>query len=769
VDALGARVPQATVSLLRDGQQVQEASSGGDGSFAFADLPAGRYQVVTSAAGFQAQTSDVVFLGEGSRVRLEVALEVGPFTQDVVVTAGARAELRARTGAPVTVIDSDTLDALNKLDLLEALRLVPGAQIVQTGQRGGTTALFLRGGNSNFTKVLIDGMAANDIGGGFDFSQLSTAGVDRIEVLRQTNSVIYGSDALTGVVNITTRRGSTRVPSLDYTIDGGNLGTFNNALAFGGVAGRFDYFSQYGYNTTDNSTPNSGYRNGTYAGRFGVAIGSATSLHGTVRRIDGRFGSANGFALFQIADDSVSESERTYVTVTADSQVGDRWQTSVRFGSIDQTSTFTNPTPTGEPFDPFGFGANYLGRTVTLSGPGGRSVTGRGILDFGGVYPSVFASRTTRRALAGQVTYQAIPQLAISGGARLDGERGFRDPDGEATATRNNGGGFVEVRAALANRAYISGGVGVEHNAVFQTAYTPRLSVAVYAREPVAGPVGETKVTLNAGSGIKAPSVFQSDNSLFQLVQGTPAAAGVSQVGPERSRSFDVGVEQAFADGRARARVSYFDNEFTDLIEFLSRTALVRAGVPPEVAAATAFGAYINSSSFDAQGIELSGEAMIGSTIRVSGSYTYLDAEVTESFSAGAVFNPAFPGVPIGAFSPLVGARPFRRPTHSGTLLVGYAEGPLGITVAGYFSGARDDSTFLSDPFFGNSMLLPNQDLAEAYQKIDLGASYQVHPRLRVYATIENLFDRNYAAAYGFPSLPAAVRAGASVGLGGGR
>jgi iron complex outermembrane receptor protein/vitamin B12 transporter len=767
VDALGARVPGATVTLLRDGRRAQEASSAGDGTFSFEGLVSDRYQVTVSAPGFESRTTEAVFVGPGARTSLEVALDIGPLQQDVVVTAGASEQLQARTGAPVTVIDSDTLDALNKLDLLEALRLVPGSQIVQVGQRGGPASMFLRGGNSNFTKVLIDGVPSNDIGGGFDFSQLQTAGVDRIEVLRQTNSVIYGSDALTGVINISTRRGTSRVPTLEYLADGGNLGTFNNALSFGGAVRRFDYFSQYSYYTTDNSTPNSGYRNGTYAGRFGVAVGNATNVYGTVRRVDGRFGNANGFDLYRIADDSVSESGQTYVSVAADSQMSPRWQATVRFGSTDQTSTYTNPTPTGEAFDPFGFGVNYLGQTVTLRGADGASVTGQAILDYGGVYPSIFDSRTTRRALFGQTTFQVHPDVAISGGGRFEREEGFSDPDAEPSATRNNGGGFLEGRATLVNRAYLSAGIGVEHNEVFKTAYTPRLSVAVYLRNPSGESVGETKVTLNIGTGIKASSVFQGDNSLYELVSGTPAAAGVSPLGPERSRGFDVGLEQAFAAGRVRGRIGYFNNSFENLLEYLGQTSLVLAGVPPEVAAAAEFGAYINSSSFDAHGLELSAEAMIGARLRISGSYTYLDAEVTEAFGAGAVFNPSFPGVPIGAYSALVGERPFRRPANAGTLFVSYADGPFEVALAGYFSGKRDDSTFLSDPFFGNSMLLPNQDLDAAYQKLDLSGSYRVHPRLRLYMSLENLLDREYDAAYGFPSLPAAVRFGASVSVGG--
>ncbi len=245
VDTLGSRLAGATVTLLRDGQKVEDGKSDREGAFSFSGLSPDRYQVQASMPGFQSKTSEAVFVGQSGRVIIEVTLEIGPLQQDVVVTAGATEQLQARTGAPVTVIDEETLEAINKLDVLEALRLVPAAQIVQVGQRGGATSLFLRGGESNFTKVLIDGIPANDIGGGFDFSQLTLASVERIEVLRQTNSVIYGSDALTGVVDISTRRGTSRVPALEYMIDGGNLGTFNNALSFGGAYKRFDYFSQY--------------------------------------------------------------------------------------------------------------------------------------------------------------------------------------------------------------------------------------------------------------------------------------------------------------------------------------------------------------------------------------------------------------------------------------------------------------------------------------------------------------------------------------------
>jgi len=475
-DPLGARVPNAAVTLT-GGSQSKETKSGNDGAYSFTNVAPGLYQVVATLSGFQPYSSEHTYVGAGATHVVNVTLQVSPLEQKVVVTAAATEITQAQTGAPVSVIDSTTLDALNKPDVLEALRLVPGAQVVQTGARGGSTSFFIRGGNSNFNKVLIDGMAANDIGGGFDFSQVATAGVERVEVMRQTNSVMYGSDALAGVVSIETKRGRTRVPEFTYSADGGNLGTWSTDAGIGGVVQRFNYYSTYRRFETDNDVPNNQYTNGTFAGRFGVALGASTDLSGTIRRVDTELGSPNGFSLYGIADDSNQKNNQTYATISANSQISNKWQTTVRFGSTDQTSHYINPTPTGTPFDPFGFGANYLGNTVTLTGANGYSVTGKAILDFGGTYPSAFDSRTTRRTLSGETTYAVSNSFSVSGGARYEREQGYDDPESDPTTSRNNGGGFVEGRASLRNRHYISAGLGVEHNETFGEAVTPRLSI----------------------------------------------------------------------------------------------------------------------------------------------------------------------------------------------------------------------------------------------------------------------------------------------------
>jgi vitamin B12 transporter len=767
LDPLGAPIAGASVTLLREGQRVRDTTSDARGEFAFASVADGRYQVEAAASGFEPRTSDALFVS-GRRATLDIALQIGSVAQHVVVTAAAESVPQAQVGAAITVVDTSLLDALGSLDLLEPLRTIPGAAVVQNGGRGGTASLFVRGGSSNFTKVLLDGVPANDIGGAYDFGDLETTGVERVEMLRGSNSVLYGTDALTGVISITTRRGRTRTPEASLSFDGGNLGTSRADGSLGGAVARFDYFTELSHLRTDNSVPNNGYRNTTSASRFGALLGTTTNLTATLRYIDTSYQTPNAFNYFRVADDASQTRTSTYASVAAQSQLTPRLMSTVRFSVADQSYHYVNPAPSGERSDPSAF-ANYLGNVVTITGASGSSVTGRAILDFGGTYPSTFNSNVTRRLLYADVGAHLTPTFDVAGGVRVENEHGASGVTSKTS--RTNSGAFVEGRVQAGGLLYVNGGLGVDRNDVFGVAWTPRLSVAAYLRRPAGtDPVGDTKVTFNAGKGIKEPSLGQELSSLYVLVPtDTASALGIEPVGPERSRSVDIGIEQGLAGGRARVRAAYFNNEFLDLLEYVSKATLPQIGVPPAAAAASGFGAYVNSQSNKSSGAELSGEGRTG-RVRVLGSYTHLDAVVTKSFGSGALspaINPKFPGIAIGQYAPLVGNRPFRRPANSGTLVVTYADRKAQVSLAGYFMGRRDDSTLLTDPFFGTSMLLPNQDMDAAYRKFDISGSYLIHPRLRWYLTAENAFDATFESVGGYPALPRAVRTGLTVRIGG--
>jgi iron complex outermembrane receptor protein/vitamin B12 transporter len=286
-----------------------------------------------------------------------------------------------------------------------------------------------------------------------------------------------------------------------------------------------------------------------------------------------------------------------------------------------------------------------------------------------------------------------------------------------------------------------------------------------------------TKLHASFGKGIKEPNVFQQGSSLFDLLSGVPggnqliAQFHVGQIGPENSRTYDGGVDQELWNGRARLGVTYFHNEFTNGIEFVPQSGLAELGVPVADLPAVQFGAYINSEAFRSQGVEFEAEYRISSHLFARGGYTYTDAVVQHSFSSdqgpGESINPNFPDVPIGAFSPLVGARPFRVAPHSGYFGLNYARSKFYSSLTGTMVGRRDDSDFLSDADFGPTMLLPNRNLDGAYQRLDLSGGYQVTSRLTAYANMQNLLSEHYVQAFGFPALPFTFRSGIKINFGG--
>src|SRR5262245_27336103 len=421
VDPLGARVAGASIKLLQDNQVAKETRSDAQGDFAFEGVPEGRYQIQATADGFQVRTTSPMFIARGARTNVEVSLPLGPLETDVTVTAAADQVLPSQVGAPVTVLDAKTLEAIGKPDVLEALRLVPGSSLVQTGARGGITSMFIRGGNSNFNRVLVDGIPANDIGGAIDLSQFSMAGVERIEVLREANSVIVGTDALAGVISVTSRRGRTRIPEASLSIDGGNLTTNRQSASVGGVVQRFDYFSEFAHLGTDNDLANNKFWIKTYAGRVGAALGNNTDVSATVRWIDNHYESPNAQSFYGVPDDYFSNSSVHLFGIGSQTQITDKWQAAARVGVSGLRSHYEKPTLSGQ--DIFGVG---FGDVTTITGANGYSVTGQGALDFG-----TFAgdNRSTRQGFYAQTTYQFNNSFSVSGGGDYEREQAYTNPD----------------------------------------------------------------------------------------------------------------------------------------------------------------------------------------------------------------------------------------------------------------------------------------------------------------------------------------------------
>ncbi|SVB27754.1 uncharacterized protein METZ01_LOCUS180608, partial [marine metagenome] len=126
----------------------------------------------------------------------------------LVVTASPTPRAIEGVANHVSILSGEDLRASGINHVGEALRNVAGLHVIRNGSIGSVTSLFLRGGESDYTLVLVDGMQVNQPGGGFDFASLTTDNVERIEIVRGPGSALYGSDAMAGVVHIITRAGT---------------------------------------------------------------------------------------------------------------------------------------------------------------------------------------------------------------------------------------------------------------------------------------------------------------------------------------------------------------------------------------------------------------------------------------------------------------------------------------------------------------------------------------------------------------------------------
>ena len=192
----------------------------------------------------------------------------------VVVTATRSPLPTGRTPASVTVVTGEQLRSEGITTVADALRTVPGLSIVQSGSYGGATSLFIRGGESKYAKVLVDGVPVNDAGGAFDLSTLSTDNLDRIEVVRGPASVLYGSDAMAGVVQLFTRRGAGTV-SGDVSARAGGFGSRDVEGSARGGSARLSYSLGAAQHATDGFHAfNSGFRQGVGSAFVGTSLGA---------------------------------------------------------------------------------------------------------------------------------------------------------------------------------------------------------------------------------------------------------------------------------------------------------------------------------------------------------------------------------------------------------------------------------------------------------------------------------------------------------------
>jgi outer membrane cobalamin receptor len=750
LDMTGAAVRGARVTLKRPtGFAVREGATNARGEFRFDDLSPEIYLLVVEAEG-------LVQTGGGEEIRLDRGA-VGPIAirlvisaiRDGVVVSETRTETRASESlSSVYLVSANELLRTQATSVLDVLRGSPGVTVMQTSRRGGVTSLFVRGGESDYTKVLIDGIPINDAGGAFDLSDLTTENADRVELVRGAQSALYGSDAMSGVLQFVTRRGTSTTPELNVSAEGGSFAFNREWASLAGVAGRFDYAGSFAHLRTRGRDRNDDYQNRTASANLGYRFSERTQLRITARSENSGLG-VPGPTARQFPDpDERARRRRIAAGGRLEDQTTGIWRQSFSFVLAENNQASFDPA------------------AQDLTVPGTPPDTNFAFNDF----VSFFSNHQRRRGLRYQSDLALPRGNLVSAGLDYEQERavfvsGFTGSN-RVAPDRTNVGAFVQDQFGLFSRWSLTAGLRVEYNRAelpqtlasilaglgsvpytgrvgFGTKVVPKIASAFLLRrgDGQAG-LGSLRLRASYGEGIKSPTLVEAFSpSVFFL--GNPALR------PERARSFDVGIEQFFGNDRVRVEATYFENRFRDQIAFVGNPATFGGPVT------TPDGRLTNFVNFDrarARGVELSAFLRPVRRLSFGGNYTFLDSKQT---AAADIID--FNTLKL-APNPEVGLRLLRRPRHSGSLNVSWVGRRVEASLAGYFVGQRRDL----DPV-SFSRLATNK----GYSKVDLAGSYRLAPRVTLFARIENLLNRNYQEVLGYPAYRLNFSAGMRFRIGG--
>jgi outer membrane cobalamin receptor len=708
VDPHSAAVAGARVAVYSGANTtpISIARTGGDGAATFKNLTAGEYRVEALAPGFAPQTVTTV-LPQNPAVTLKLSL--AHVAETVVVTATRSLVPLDEAAAEVSTVSATQLENLQPVSVAQVLTLLPGAIVNTAGQRGGQASLFVRGGESRYNKVIVDGVAVNDPGGTFDFGVLPALEMERIEFLRGAESTLYGSDAMTSVVQMWTRTGSTRVPELRFGADGGNFSTARGFASLAGARGRLDYnFFGEQFNTSGQGF-NNDYSNALQGGAIGVALAPRALFSFRARHSNNRVGvpgawQFNGRRLFPPDIDQRARQNNFLASAELSLAAPARWQ-----------HRFT--------------GFEYHHRRLNVDAIADRGCNAPLFLDCD--FSDLL--NVNRAGLEYFGEYWARSWARTSFGYEFEVENGFVDQNFSGfTQTshglRRNHAVYAQELVTRGRLSLVTGARFV-HNESFGNRVVPRVAAAFLARRGGTALSG-TRLRFAYAEGIKAPRLEESF--------GVVGAFGFTTVPnpdlkPEENRSLEAGVQQEFAEGKYFASATYFHNRFRNRID---------ANFDPVAFTIQ----YVNVNRALAHGAEVELRGRVSSNLSLSAGYTYTATQILE---APLQVNPL-----LAKGAPLL-----RRPKHAGTLLASYSGRRWGSHLGGTFVGRRPDSDFLG--------LTPPITSAAGYARFDVGGWYNINRYVTAYVNVQNALNRRYEEVVGYPALGANVRAGMRFRLGG--
>lgn len=595
--------------------------------------------------------------------------------EPVVVTATKLVTPVAQVGAAVTIVTEDELRTFDHHELGEALRGVPGVEIQRSGGVGKTSSIRIRGANPNQVQVLVDGLRVKSPTlGTTDLAELPVDAVERIEVVRGPQSGLYGADAIGGVVNIITRKGQ-GPPRASVHLEGGSYETLRQRLGVQGSQGGFNYNVAGSHYATQGRFDNDDAEQFSLAGRVGYDFPwrGALSLTGRYVKTDTDL-PFDVFPPLRFDDPNMQQQLETWLyTATYAQPIRPWWEIKARYGQWFNNSGFQDAPPPA--FD-----------------------------------TPLTTQINTRRLEAELINAFHVGRwntLSVGGEYRDEVGRN-RGAFRASIVTKSL---FVQDEVRLLERLFVTGSVRYEDNEVFGEEVTPRVGAALVVKET------GTRLRGAWGEGFRAPTI----NDLFfpDLTGGLCPSFGNPSLEPERSRSWEAGVDQDLWARRVRLGATYFHNSFEDLVTVVD-VAPTPAGVAAGFPSCARSG---NVGRARTRGVEFTSEVEPLDWLLLFGNYTYTD---TEDLQTGLEL------------------RRFARHRWSAGVVVTPVER------LSLFAQAHVVSSQFESPAAGRN---------PGYHRLDVGGTLRLAgragamERLELTARVENLTDQTYSEVFGFPAL----------------
>jgi vitamin B12 transporter len=627
----------------------------------------------------------------------------------VVVSPTTQPTPSDQSGSSVSVITAAEIESHQWRTVPDALATMPGLNVVQTGGPGGQTSVFIRGTNSNQVKVLVDGIDVSDPSnpnGSFDFGQLLTGDIERIEILRGPQSGLYGSDAIGGVISITTKSGN-GPPKVTLSTEGGSFGTTNERAGISGSQGDFNYVFnvQHFQSASTPVTPsydlapgeqrnNDFYDNWTYSTKLGAKLSDTWAVN-----VVGRYTDSN---LHYTNDDFIDYFPTSFAEPIQSTQIDHQFH-----GRAEAVWT---------PFAGFKnfFGVNYTNSWTWNLDPN---------MDTGFVSPAVLPPMVnlgTRVEEDYRGELQVAPGQLLLFGAQDQNETlrtnssSVVDPTFccetffITNAERRNDAGWLELQSQLTKQFYIVSNVRYDANEDFGDHTTFRVAPVYIV------PQTDTKLLASYGTGFKAPSL----EDLY--VNFLPYFVANPNLKPEESTGWDVGFEQPIANDRFRFGSTYFRNDITNLIETV-------------VTATPGVESLGNIDEATTWGFENFAAWQVNRYVNLRADYTYTVALAEDT-----------PGC---TSSPCAGQELLRRPKNKASLTANWqATDRLLVAATLLYVGSWWDISRQAEAPNGFEQYVQ----APGFTTVNLSANYALRDDVTLFGRIDNLFNRQYEDPLGF-------------------